>query len=151
MMKRIKSETTKAEGITAEDYLRASLRAIKRILQRPKYSNPERDTEEHGIYDCLRGMPGVLKIILDLMEHEKKEPGAVGVTAEENLKLSVQILEAYMRNPEYANAKPGTEEYAFCECSGWMRAICKIAIELIEAEKEGKEKETEKEEVREDE
>ena len=150
-MKRTKKEKTKMEMSDAEDYLRASLRAIERILQRPKYSNPERDTEEYGIYDCLRGMPEVLKTVLDLMEHEKKEPGAVGVTAEENLEFSVQIIEALMRNPEYANAKPGTEEHAFCECLGWVRAICKIAIELIEAEKEGNKKEKERQEVRKDE
>jgi len=138
-----KEEKTKVEISDAEDYLRASLRAVERILQRPKYSNPERDTEEHGIHDCLEGVPGVLKTVLDLMEHEKKEPGAVGVTAEENLEFSVQIIEALMRNPEHANAKPGTEEHAFCECLGWVRAICKIALELIEAEKEEKEKEKE--------
>ena len=137
-MKRTKKEKTKMEMSDAEDYLRASLRAVERILQRPKYSNPERDTEEHGIHDCLEGVPGVLKTILDLMEHEKKEPGAVGVTAEENLGFSIQIIEALMRNPECANAKPGTEEHAFCECLGWVRAICKIALELIEVEKEGK-------------
>jgi len=150
-MKRLKEEKTEAEVSDAEDYLRASLRAIERLLQRPKYANPDWETEEQGIRDCLGWTRGSLMMALDLKEYDRKEPEKKGTTAEEYLRASVQAIDIIMQKPEYANAKLGTEEHGFRKCLGWMRAIFKIALELIEAEKEEKEKETEKEEVREDE
>lgn len=151
MMKRIKSEKTKAEGITAEDYLRTSLRAVERMLQRPKYINPEWDSEEQGIRDCLGWTRGTLMMALDLRECEKIEPEKDKTTEEEYLRASVQAIDIIMQKLEYCNAKFGTEEHGFRECLGWMRAIFKIALELMEAEKEEKEKGKERQEVREDE
>ena len=146
-----KEEKTKVEISDAEDYLRASLRAVERILQRPKYANPEWDSEEHGIRDCLGWTRVSLMTALDLRESERKEPEKERVTAEKYLRASVQAIDVIMQKPECANARLGTEEHGFRECLKRMRAIFEIAIELIEAEKEEKEKETEKEEVREDE
>ena len=145
-MEKIKEEETKVKKITAEDYLRASLRAVERILQRPKYTNTKLDTEEQGIHDCLGWMRGSLMIALNLREYEKKEPEKEGITAEQDLKVSIQVLENMMQKQEYSNAKFGTEEHGFRECLGWMRATFKIAVELMEAEKEEKEREIESEE-----
>ena len=143
-MEKIKEEEIKIKKITAEDYLRASLRAVERILQRPKYTNTKLDTEEQGIHDCLGWMRGSLMIALNLREYEKKEPEKEGITAEQDLKVSIQVLENMMRKPEYKNAKFGTEEHGFRECLEWMRATFKIAVELMEAEKEEKEREIER-------
>jgi len=133
-----KEEKTKVEMSDAEDYLRASLRAVERLQRRPKYANP-RSMEEWGIRSCLGWMRGSLMIALNLREYERKEPEKEGTTAEEDLRATVQAIDAIMQKPEYANAKLGTEEHGFRECLKWMRAIFEIAIELIEAEKEGHE------------
>jgi len=126
-----------------EKYLKASLVAVERILQRPKYTNPDWDSEEQGIRDCLGWTRGTLMMALDLRECERKEPEKEKTTAEEYLRASVQAIDIIMQKLEYANAKLGTEEHGFCECLEWMRATFKIALELIEAEKEEKEKDIE--------
>jgi len=144
MVERIKKEKTEAEVSDAENYLRASLRAVERMLQRPKYTNPEWDSKEQGIRDCLGWMRGSLMMALDLRKFEREEPEKEGTTAEEDLRATVQAIDVITQKPEYANSEKGTSEYGFRECLKWMRAICKIAIELIEAEKEGKEKEKER-------
>ena len=140
-MERIKKEETKTEISDAEDYLRASLRAVERLLQRPKYANPDWETEEQGIRDCLGWTRVSLMTALDLRESERKEPEKERVTAEKYLRASVQAIDAIMQKPECANAKLGTEEHGFRECLKRMRAIFEIVLELIEAEKEENKKE----------
>ena len=137
-MKKVKREKTEAEISDVEDYLRASLRAVEMLQRRPKYTNPDWDSEEQGIHDCLGWMRGSLMMALDLRNFEKKEPKKEGTTAEEDLRATVQAIDVMMRKPEYANSEKGTTEYGFCKCLKWMRAISEIAIELIEAEKDEK-------------
>ena len=144
----IKKEKTETEISDAEDYLRASLRAVERLQRRPKYTNPEWDSEEQGIRDCLGWTRGTLMMALDLRECERKEPEKDKTTAEEYLRASVQAIDIIMQKPECANAKLGTEEHGFRECLGWMRATFKITLELMDAEKDEKEKEIEKEVVK---
>ncbi len=136
-----KNKKEEAEVSDAEDYLRASLRAVERLQRRPKYTNPDWDSEEQGIHDCLGWMRGSLMMALDLRKFEREEPEKEGTTAEEDLRATVQAIDVITQKPKYANSEKGTTEYGFRECLKWMRAISEIAIELIEAEKEEKEKE----------
>ena len=140
-MERIKEEETEAEISDAEDYLKTSLRAVERLQRRPKYTNPDWDSEEQGIHDCLGWTRVSLMTALDLRESERKEPEKERVTAEKYLRASVQAIDAIMQKPECANAKLGTEEHGFRECLKRMRAIFEIVLELIEAEKEENKKE----------
>jgi len=136
-MKKVKREETETEVSDAEDYLRASLRAVERLLQRPKYANP-RSMEEWGIRSCLGWMRGSLMIALNLRKFEREEPEKEKTTAEEDLRATVQAIDVIIQKPEYANSEKGTEEHGFRECLKWMRAIFEIALELIEAEKDEK-------------
>jgi len=137
-MKRAKREETETEVSDAEGYLRASLRAVERLQRRPKYTNPDWDSEEQGFHDCLGWTRVSLMTALDLRESERKEPEKERITAERYLRASVQAIDAIMQKPECANAKLGTEEYGFRECLKRMRAIFEIVLELIEAEKDEK-------------